>query len=390
MHEERDAQEHYERQERRAPQAFEERARTNVRAARRRRRIPTRAAGAVLLAGALTACSGGVAGTTTRVAPAQRAEELLPEAEQEGKVLWYTTFADDDVNGMIAAFRKEYPKVRVEALRLSADKLPSRLITEQRGGKYNADVITADSEPVYQLIKVGTLAPYRVPETPALPKQLRNLPDGYRNVVYVNTSAIAYNPQSVSAQHLPIPHAIEDLTKPQWKGHFSINPNAINWYEGLISAMGHDKALDLVRKLGDNAPRLVESHTQSLTDVQAGDPAAVANAYGYKAAALSKKTPGRLAFSNTDPVPAAAVLAEMANKPPHPAAARLFIDWIMSQRGQQQVVSISNHVSLSDTEHDDPTVWNPGKWTPAWSTPVITADTYDRYLEEYQKALHAA
>jgi iron(III) transport system substrate-binding protein len=348
------------------------------------------AAGAALLAGLLTACSSGLATTTTEVAPAQQPEDLVPKASEEGKVLWYTTFADDDVDGMIAAFQKKYPKVKVEALRLSADKLPSRLVTEQRGGKYNADVITADSEPVYQLIKVGTLAPYRVPETPDLPKELKSLPDGYGNVVYVNTSAIAYNPKSVAAQHLPVPHSIEDLTKPVWNGRFSIDPNAINWYEGLITAMGHDKALALVKKLGDNAPRLVESHTQSLTEVQSGEPAAVANAYGYKAAALAKKTPDRIAFANTDPLPSAAVLAEMANKPPHPAAAKLFIDWIMSKAGQQQVVSISNHVSLSDLEHNDASVWNPGKWTPAWSTPVIPADTYDRYLDEYQKALHAA
>jgi iron(III) transport system substrate-binding protein len=289
---------------------------------------------------------------------------------------------------MIKAFQKQYPGIKVDALRLSADKLPSRLVTEQRGGKYNADVITADSEPTYQLIQVGTLAPYRVPETPKLPKELQSLPDGYRNVVYVNTSAIAYNPQSLKTEHLTVPHSIEDLTRPEWKGKFSIDPKAINWYEGLITSMGHDKALDLVKKLGDNQPRLVESHTQSLTDVQSGDPVATVNAYGYKADSLARKTPSRMAFSNPSPLPSAAVLAELAKKAPHPAAAKLFIDWIMSQQGQRQVVSISNHVSLSDTKHNDPQVWNPSKWSPSWSTPVIPADTYDRYLQEYQKALH--
>lgn len=353
-------------------------------------RSPVRMSGALLLAGALTACGGTTGGgAVTKVAPAQQPGQLLAQAKKEGKLLWYTTFADDDVDDMISAFQKTYPGVKVEALRLSADKLPSRLVTEQRGGKFNADVISADSEPVYQLIKVGTLAPYRVPEIPALPKELQNLPDGYRNVVYINTSAIAYNPQAVKSQHLPVPTQLEDLTKPAWKGKFSIDPKAINWYEGLISAMGHDKALALVKKLGANQPRLVESHTQSLTEVQGGEPAAVANAYGYKAAALKKKTPTRLAFSNPDPLPSAAVLEELAKKAPHPAAAKLFIDWIMSKEGQKQVVSITNHVSLSDLAHDDPSVWNEKKWKPAWSTPVIEPDKYDILLQEYQKALHA-
>jgi iron(III) transport system substrate-binding protein len=360
-----------------------------VRTVRRTPRSTARVSGALLLAAALTACGGGAeGGTTTEVAPAKQPKQLLAQARKEGSVLWYTTFADDDINGMIAAFQKEYPGVKVDALRLSADKLPTRLVTEQRGGKYDADVITADSEPTYQLILTGALAPYRVPQTPELPKQLRNLPDGYRNVVYINTSVIAYNPQSLKAAHLPVPHSIQDLTKPEWKGHFSIGPKAINWYEGLISGMGHDKALALVKKLGNNDPRLVESHTQSLTDVQSGDPVAVVNAYGYKSDALSKKTPDRLAFSNPDLLPSAAVLAELAKKAPHPAASKLFIDWIMSRQGQQQVVGVSNHVSLSDTDHNSPAVWDPSKWTPTWSTPVIPPDTYDRYLQEYQKALH--
>ena len=186
-----------------------------------------------------------------------------------------------------------------------------------------------------------------------------------------------------------MPTSIEDLTKPAWKGRFSIDPEAINWYESLISAMGHDKALELVKKLGDNSPRLVESHTQSLTEVQAGEPLASVNAYAYKAAALAKKTPTRMAFINTDPEPTAAALAEIARNAPHPAAAKLFMDWIMSSQGQASVVGITNHTSLGANAKNDTTVWNPAKWKPAWSMPVITADTYDRYLAEYQKALHA-
>jgi iron(III) transport system substrate-binding protein len=346
-------------------------------------------AAALVLTGTLTACGSSAVGTTARVEPAQQPQALLAQAKQEGKVVWYTTFADSDVNDMISAFQKAYPGIKVEALRLSADQLPSRLVTEQRGRKYNADVISADCEPVYQLIKVGTLTPYQVPQKPPLPAQLKNLPPGYGNAVYILTSAIAYNPQAVKAQHLQVPTSIEDLTKPAWKGRFSIDPSAINWYESLISAMGHTKALDLVKKLGDNSPRLVESHTQSLTEVQAGEPLASVNAYAYKAAALAKKTPGRMAFSNTDPEPTAAALAEIAKNAPHQAAAKLFMDWIMSSQGQASVVGITNHTSLDANAKNDTTVWNPAKWKPAWSMPVITADTYDRYLAEYQKALHA-
>ncbi|WP_037577981.1 ABC transporter substrate-binding protein [Phaeacidiphilus oryzae] len=361
--------------------------------ARKLRRSPRRAAGAlagVLLLAGLSACAGAASatGVDARPQPARSPAQLLPEARKEGSVVWYTTFADDDVNHMIAAFQKTYPGIRVKALRLSADQLPTRLVTEQRGGKYTADVISADCEPVYQLIKVGTLAPYAAPQQMALPPQLRDLPDGYRNVVYVLTSTIAYNPEAVRKAGLQPPTSLQDLTKPQWRGRFSIDPSAINWYESLISSMGHAAALHLVEELGNNDPQLVESHTQSLTQVQSGEPAASVNAYGYKASALSKKTPTRMAFSNTDPLPSAAALAELANRAPHQAAAELFLDWIMSPAGQRIVVQVTNHTVLGETAADDKSVWNPAKWKPAWSLPVITADTYNRYLTEYQKALH--
>jgi iron(III) transport system substrate-binding protein len=363
--------------------------------ARKLRRSPRRAlgalAGTLLLAG-LSACAGGASATAvaTRPQAPRSPAQLLPEARKEGSVVWYTTFADDDVNEMIAAFGKAYPGVHVKALRLSADQLPTRLVTEQRGGKYSADVISADCEPVYQLIKVGTLAPYPAPQKMALPPQLRGLPAGYRNVVYVLTSAIAYNPEAVRKAGLQPPTSLRDLTKPQWRGRFSIDPSAINWYESLVSSMGRAKALQLVKELGDNEPQLVESHTQSLTQVQSGEPLATVNAYGYKASALAKKTPGRMAFSNTDPLPSAAALAEEAANAPHPAAARLFLDWIMSPEGQRTVVDVTNHTALGAVADNDRTVWNPAKWHPAWSLPVITADTYNAYLTEYQKALHDA
>ena len=347
------------------------------RAGRTQRRAPL-LAGALLLVGTLTACGGGAVGGVGPIEPAQQPQTLLPQARQEGKVVWYTTFADSDVNDMIAAFQKAYPGVKVEALRLSADKLPSRLVTEQRGRKYNADVVSADCEPVYQLIQAGTLAPYQVPQVPPLPAQLRDLPAGYGNAVYILTSAIAYNPTAVKAQHLQPPTSIEDLTRPAWKGRFSIDPEAINWYESLITAMGHAKALDLVRKLGDNSPLLVESHTQSLTEVQAGEPLASVNAYAYKAASLAKKTPTRMAFSNTDPEPTAAALAEIARNAPHPAAAKLFLDWLMSSQGQASVVGITNHTSLDTQAQNDTSVWDPSKWKPAWSLPVITARSEER------------
>ena len=156
--------------------------------------------------------------------------QLAKAAQSEGTVSWYTTFASDDVDPMIKAFNKEYPKVKINALRLSADEIPPKIITEQKGRQFTADVVSGDSPQVAQLVQAKALQPYTPPDQTALPPGL-SLPKGYEGVVYVNTTPVAWNPTVVAKKHLPVPTSIESFADPAWKGQFSIDPTAINWYD---------------------------------------------------------------------------------------------------------------------------------------------------------------
>src|SRR5690349_21846616 len=102
-----------------------------------------------LVAGAAACGSGGTgssaAATPTSSLDALSTADLQAAAAKEGTLTWYTTFADDDVQPIVKAFNKKYPNVKVKPLRLSADKIPPRIITEQRGKQYSADVVSGDS-----------------------------------------------------------------------------------------------------------------------------------------------------------------------------------------------------------------------------------------------------
>lgn len=345
-------------------------------------------AGAVLsLTIAACGSSGGTNAASSASSKPQTQQQLLAAAAKEGVVVWYTTFSSKDVAPMITAFNKVYPKIKVQALRLSADQLPTRIITEQRGGKYNADVVSGESVYVSQLINVGALAPFQPPDEAPLPKGL-TLPSGYPGVVYANTTVIAYNPAALKAHHMQPPATLQDLTKPQWKGKFSIDPGAVNLYQALAGSMGHSQALALMKALGSNSPVFVESHTLALTQVQAGEPMATATAYGYLAAKDKKKTPDQLAFVNATPLPTSLSLIDMAKNAPHPDAAKLFVAWMESKQGQQAIADVTNHVSLRPDVSNDPTVWNPAKWPPAWAGALPT-EQYNTYVTEYKQALNA-
>jgi iron(III) transport system substrate-binding protein len=345
----------------------------------------------LVLAAAACGSSGGAspaAAKPTSTLDGLSASALAAAAAKEGSVTWYTTFADTDVQPIVAAFNQTYPNIKVKPLRLSADKIPPRIITEQRGKQYSADVVSGDSPQIAQLLQAGVLQPYTPKDAPTLPTGL-SLPVGYEGIVYVVTTVIAYNPKIVRQKGLPVPTSWDDLTKPAWKGQFSIDPSAVNWYDSLVKDMGHAQAQALLKALGDNKPVFVESHTQALTQVQAGEPAGAATAYGYRGSTLKKKTPDTLDFVNVSPLPASLTLVDVVAHAPHPAAARLFEDWLVSQAGQKSVVDVTNHTSIRTDVTNDPTVWDPAKWTPAWGEPNLPSSDYNQELTEMRTALSA-
>jgi len=348
----------------------------------------------VVLAATLTGCGSG--STTSASASSDGASynsmsvaSLTRAAKTEGSLTWYVAIGADDVDPIIEAFNKTYPDIHVNALRLSADQIPPRVMTEQRGQKFNADVITGDALQVVQLLHANALEPYTPPDEAPLPGGV-SLPAGYRGVSYANTTAIAYNPTRIKQLGLPTPTSWEDLTKPAWKGQFTIDPSAVNWYDSLIHTMGHAKALDLLKRLGDNDPVPVESHSEAMADVASGEPAAGATIYGYMAAPMAKSQPGQVAFVNPDPLPVSLNLTDIGRNAPHPAAARLFDDWLVSQPGQQAIIDLSDDTSTRTDVKNDATVWDPDKWKPAWGNANLSPKDYNTELAEMKSALHVA
>ena len=109
------------------------------------------ALGAASVATVLLAACGSSGGSSSAAGagPAsngtQSIAQLLPAANKEGQVVWYTTFVSSEITPIIQAFNKQYPQIKAQSLRLSADQIPPRVLTEQKGGSYDADVITGDA-----------------------------------------------------------------------------------------------------------------------------------------------------------------------------------------------------------------------------------------------------
>jgi iron(III) transport system substrate-binding protein len=336
----------------------------------------------------LASCSSNNAGnsnssgsTASSVDPAA----LASAAAKEGELTWYTSFTDQELPAIVGAFNKAYPGIKVNAVKLSDTMVP-RITTEQRGGKYVVDVVSTSADSIAELFSANALVKYDAPDAPSIPGV--TIPEGYRNIVYVKSTVIGWNPTALKAAGLPTPTTWEDFTKPEWKGKFSIIPSisGLDFYEGLIAAQGHDKALAFINALGKNDPIIATSHTQATTQVQAGEPIATVNAYSYLAAGLKKKTPEQMNFVNTDPLLNTVNPVALATKAPHPNAAKLLINWLESKNGQDAVISTGGKTSMVPGADNDSTTWDPSKWKPVFAQPDLTPTQIAAYLKEYKAA----
>lgn len=335
-----------------------------------------------------TGCSSTAAKAPSSAASQLTGNALVDAAKKEGTLTFYTSYTQAQAKGLIAAFTAKYPGVKVDMLQGTADKLTARLNVEQKAHTFNADLFQGDASYGEQLIRAGALQPYTPQDRPDASKGV-DLPKGFDNVDAVLTTVIAYNPTVLHQAGLAAPTSLQDLTKPEWKGHFSADATAVNWYESLINSMGHTKALALITALGANSPQLVESHTLALTQVQAGEPLATVAAYGYLGAAKAAKSPDAMAIVNPDPLPSSPDVIEKVTGAPHPHAAELFMTWLLSQEGQQTLIDTSNRVSLRSDVKNDASAWNPAKWPPAWALPGATPADFNTYTSELRNAFHA-
>ncbi|HEX5121238.1 MAG TPA: extracellular solute-binding protein [Pseudonocardiaceae bacterium] len=330
----------------------------------------------VLATTVVAGCGTSSSGATSATSTIPTGSALVTAAEKEGSLTFYASFSNKELAALAKAFNATYPGIKVDILQSSVDKLTSRLMVEQKAQKFNADLFQGDASYANQLIAAGALQPYSPADEPSAPPGL-DVPQGYRNVDSALTTVIAYNPTVIKQRGMAVPTSFADFAQPQWKGQFSADASGVNWYQSLMRSMGQARAKTLITRIGANSPRLSESHTLSLTQVEGGEPVATIAAYGYSAVTAAESNPTSVAVVNPNPLPSAADLVELVKGAPHPDAAALYMTWLLSKAGQQTLISISGRISLRTDVRNDPHAWNPAEWQPVWSTPSVSATRFN-------------
>ena len=278
--------------------------------------------------------------------------ELIAQAKKEGRVTWYTTVSIPESKQFMDMFEKQYPFIKVDLLRSGSGALVNRIISEYAAKNYAADVLHGMSSRggFTTLRQRNIIGRYESPEHKYLPADMRDKA-GYWASTFQNTFVLAYNNRNVKPAD--VPRSYDDLLKPMWKGRQIFNDtDNFEWFDGLLKFWGKEKGLAYFRRLAAQDQIFQRGARGRIQLVAAGE---APLAFGYGPHAQSFVNQGApIDWVALEPVVVIVNTVSIAQRAPHPAAAKLLIDFLFSKPAQLKLRELSRIPSRSDVEPDPP------------------------------------
>src|SRR5438309_9652350 len=273
-----------------------------------------------------------------------RQKMLIEGAKKEGKVSWYTSLiVDQVVRPVKEAFENEYPFVQVEYFRGNSERLVQKMFAEYQGKRYEVDIV--DGTVTAPMVKKGGyLQRFYSPHLAEYPAELKD-PQRYWGVSNVYYFALGYNTRMAKLSQ--VPKTYEDLLNPRWKGQMmwstSRGSGAPMFIGNILLTMGQEAGKAYLQKLkGQNIAKSTASARQILDLVIAGEYPLAVQIFNHHAY-ISKAAGAPVEWQPLEPVTATINTIGLAKNSPRPHAAMLFLDFLLSKKGQK-VVQISNYL----------------------------------------------
>jgi iron(III) transport system substrate-binding protein len=294
------------------------------------------AAGLASLA-ALSAAQAEDAGKYTPADPVQQ-----QAGDREGELLVCSTTFEADASAMLAGFRDAFPTIRLDYRRLNSGALYDLVTAGQP-----VDLAWSSAFDLQlKLVNDGFAQAYVSPEAASLPGWAV-----WRHEAYGTTAepvAIAYNKKLLPDALVPATHAA--FTR-MLNSHADLLQGKVATYDPERSGTGFlfltqdveitRQTWDLVRALGLAGVKLYITSDAMLDRVSAGEQWLAYNVIGSYALERAANDPAVGVILPSDYTLIITRFALIPRSASHPAAARLFLDYLLSRQGQARLASRS-------------------------------------------------
>ncbi len=260
-----------------------------------------------------------------------REKRLIERAKQEGALTIYTSLAPTEAQPLVQAFEKKYG-IKVELWRSISERVVQRALNEAKAGRHTADVIATNGPEMENMARENILTPYFTPHAAdlppgSIPKHRLWMPD--RLQIFV----VGYNTNLVKREELP--NSLIGFTDPKWKGKLGIEAGDFEWMATLVKKWGEAQGMAFFRKLAEMKPEVRKGHVLLAQLIAAGEIPVGLTTYSGNAETLKRKG-APIDWVAIDAVARPQGIGITRNAP-HPAAALLYADFVLSAEDGQRL-----------------------------------------------------
>ena len=281
-------------------------------------------------------------------------EQTLAAARKEGQVTVYIYRYE----GLLQDFKREYPGINVVSVAGRGNDLTTRIMTERRAGKFIADVYSGGTNSLYNTLYKGkALDPLKplliLPEVTDLSKWYGNEhryadPEGKFIFAFIGSASnaqLAYHTKMVDPKEFK---SYWDVTNTKWKGKIvSLDPRDT----GLGATMqfyyySPEIGPEYMKKFFGGMDITYVKNFQQMTNWLAQGKFAICMGCKDSMRAKNQGLPvddfDTNRWKEGSSFSAGGGSMSYMNQAPHPNAAKVFINWFLSRKGQMALQKLGD------------------------------------------------
>jgi iron(III) transport system substrate-binding protein len=306
-----------------------------------------------------------------------RTDTLLELAKKDGGLSLYTS--NTDMDGLVKAFEDKYA-LKVETYRANSETVLQRILQESSANYQGADLVETNAGELNALQSEQLLSNYEGELRDKVRQEGQK--DGWTADRF-NAFVVGWNTQKVTPGTEPT--SLRDLAAPQWRNRVGLELGDVDWFAAMheyytSQGMSEDEVMAFFHQLAANA-KIAKGHTVMGELLSAGQFDVGASIYSHtvdNAAAKGAPVAWKVSGKPVQPVVLRPNGAGLLKSAKHPAAAMLFMDFLLTD-GQQQIAE-ANRIGAIPTA-DDPLAGvetvtvpeqelldNPQKWSDLYKT----------------------
>jgi len=340
---------------------------------------------------AIVALLGSHAGAQAPAGYPASYPETMAAAKKEGKVVIYSTTDTAAANFLIKDFQALYPGISVEYNDMNSTEVYNRFISEKAANAGSADVLWSSSMDLQiKLASEGGALAYASPE-------IGNLPTWavWKNEAFGTTYeplAIVYNKRLLTGDEIPQSHA--DLLRvfttkaEKLKGKvttYDIEKSGVGFLLITQDSKYNPQFWEMVKALGAVGPRVQSSAGTMMERISSGENLVGFNIFNSYAALRAKKDPSIGIVLPRDYALVMSRVTFISKTAKNPNAAKLWLDYVLSKRGQTIIANQSELGSIRADVEGEMTVAGYTKLLGAIAKPIPVSTDLLAFLDQTKR-----